>query len=496
MQFMKPAMAGAALLGALFAAGCADSPTSYKDESRYERKQAITQIYDGIRTNPAAAMDGIKRYVAEHGRDDLKDTDRQMLADGYDSEFLQEPENRNPFSTPMGRYGMPVRTGSDSRTSRKPAASGDGLPLQSVTDVYTGEPVRAVMDVDGELYWTPPIVRNDIRLKMVAAKAAAGEPPRVRVDGNGRYYDVDNQNEDGYTYPLEQSNVQMVPHHVSQDGEDLMYAMRMSNSGLRFDTDGLNIYIENPPSEAVRDSAIAGIMTWQEATDRVASQMGVPNRFPGIRFVDSEMQPGVVVRYEGKTRGDGRSNPIGVYAFDEDIRDGSGRPLMTYIYINPNVLGSIVPAHEFGHAAVPMGGGYGDSPYSGGHLPNLKSIMYPLPRVNRPSDFDALLALTSYSLESNLVVPAAFIYSSENFTTNPPEGSPDMDSNGAVDFDDFFRFADVFGTTAIEGDISNDGIVGFDDFFLFADAFGKSGSQLSDYRVTSEQRQDYLNGAQ
>ena len=56
----------------------------------------------------------------------------------------------------------------------------------------------------------------------------------------------------------------------------------------------------------------------------------------------------------------------------------------------------------------------------------------------------------------------------------------DFDSSGDVGFDDFFLFADQFGTTTDSPnwspifDMDASGDVGFDDFFLFADNFGKS----------------------
>ena len=54
---------------------------------------------------------------------------------------------------------------------------------------------------------------------------------------------------------------------------------------------------------------------------------------------------------------------------------------------------------------------------------------------------------------------------------------PDFSGDGAVDFDDFFMFADIFGqpkTKAREKfDLDWDGAIDFNDFFLFADAFGK-----------------------
>ncbi len=49
----------------------------------------------------------------------------------------------------------------------------------------------------------------------------------------------------------------------------------------------------------------------------------------------------------------------------------------------------------------------------------------------------------------------------------------DFDQSGAVDFEDFFVFADAFGGTDPTVDLNGDGIVDFDDFFIFADNFGQ-----------------------
>jgi hypothetical protein len=50
----------------------------------------------------------------------------------------------------------------------------------------------------------------------------------------------------------------------------------------------------------------------------------------------------------------------------------------------------------------------------------------------------------------------------------------DFDTSGAVDFADFFLFADAFGTAEVRFDLDESGSVDFGDFFLFADNFGRS----------------------
>ncbi|MFA6109322.1 MAG: choice-of-anchor D domain-containing protein [Candidatus Latescibacterota bacterium] len=48
----------------------------------------------------------------------------------------------------------------------------------------------------------------------------------------------------------------------------------------------------------------------------------------------------------------------------------------------------------------------------------------------------------------------------------------DFNGDGAVNFSDFFLFADAFGGSDPAYDLSGDGAVNFSDFFVFADAFG------------------------
>jgi hypothetical protein len=51
----------------------------------------------------------------------------------------------------------------------------------------------------------------------------------------------------------------------------------------------------------------------------------------------------------------------------------------------------------------------------------------------------------------------------------------DFNSDGEVDFSDFFVFADFFGSESITHDLDSSGLVDFSDFFLFADNFGIEG---------------------
>ena len=53
------------------------------------------------------------------------------------------------------------------------------------------------------------------------------------------------------------------------------------------------------------------------------------------------------------------------------------------------------------------------------------------------------------------------------------EASPDFNADGQIDLNDFFRFADYFGSSEPYFDLDGDGLVGFGDFFLLADHFGE-----------------------
>ncbi len=75
-----------------------------------------------------------------------------------------------------------------------------------------------------------------------------------------------------------------------------------------------------------------------------------------------------------------------------------------------------------------------------------------------------ILLLFTLALAGLLLVPgAAHAHSG---------ASPDFNSDGKVDFDDFFMFAGAFGSSSAAFDLSEDGKVNFDDFFLFAQHFG------------------------
>ena len=53
----------------------------------------------------------------------------------------------------------------------------------------------------------------------------------------------------------------------------------------------------------------------------------------------------------------------------------------------------------------------------------------------------------------------------------------DLNDDGVIDFDDFFIFADDFGSSAPRSDYNSDGIVDFTDFFLFADFFNAAAAR-------------------
>ena len=53
----------------------------------------------------------------------------------------------------------------------------------------------------------------------------------------------------------------------------------------------------------------------------------------------------------------------------------------------------------------------------------------------------------------------------------------DGNDDGVIDLDDFFLFADDFGSSEPRSDYNNDGTVNFDDFFLFADFFNAAAAR-------------------
>ncbi len=58
------------------------------------------------------------------------------------------------------------------------------------------------------------------------------------------------------------------------------------------------------------------------------------------------------------------------------------------------------------------------------------------------------------------------------------EPKADFNSDDIIDFEDFFMFADAFGTADRKFDLSGNGMVDYDDFFIFADNFGKTTSDF------------------
>ncbi|MEW6753911.1 MAG: T9SS type A sorting domain-containing protein [Candidatus Latescibacterota bacterium] len=54
----------------------------------------------------------------------------------------------------------------------------------------------------------------------------------------------------------------------------------------------------------------------------------------------------------------------------------------------------------------------------------------------------------------------------------------DFSADGEVNFDDFFLFADRFGTADPDVDVDVDGVVGNEDYFIFADNFGRTAAQI------------------
>ena len=85
------------------------------------------------------------------------------------------------------------------------------------------------------------------------------------------------------------------------------------------------------------------------------------------------------------------------------------------------------------------------------------------------------------SVESGEVIQSVHSTVTISAEAAPPSLAGDFSGDGAVDFSDFFLFADHFGDTVSDPgwdplyDLNANGEVDFSDFFLFADAFGREG---------------------
>src|SRR3989344_7978225 len=98
---------------------------------------------------------------------------------------------------------------------------------------------------------------------------------------------------------------------------------------------------------------------------------------------------------------------------------------------------------------------------------------YSRPGLNMRDDKDDGWELKWRKNESGILIPCE-----ERLLLNGVEYKPilipgDFDSNNKVDSEDFFLFADAFGTQNELYDLNYNGQVDFDDFFMFADNFGR-----------------------
>ncbi len=88
------------------------------------------------------------------------------------------------------------------------------------------------------------------------------------------------------------------------------------------------------------------------------------------------------------------------------------------------------------------------------------------------------MALTSdaFARRSGLMVVEKIVAFEIRVVSLPP--SPDFSGNGVVGLEDFFAFAEVYGSVDGDGiyqakfDLSRNGSIGFEDFFIFAESFG------------------------
>lgn len=88
------------------------------------------------------------------------------------------------------------------------------------------------------------------------------------------------------------------------------------------------------------------------------------------------------------------------------------------------------------------------------------------------------ISLSRVELLSSGLATADVLTNGEGITLQTLNALPgDGNGDGVINFDDFFIFADDFGTSAARSDYNFDGIVDFTDFFLFADFFNAAAAR-------------------
>ena len=143
-----------------------------------------------------------------------------------------------------------------------------------------------------------------------------------------------------------------------------------------------------------------------------------------------------------------------------------------------HIVADTVDAREVTVAGVDVEGGFLYFDDSDGDrvtvsvLPILTSILDLEGNLIELSD----LGVGSVVLVSGLMVVGEIVAFEIQVVSLPP--SPDFSGNGVVGLEDFFAFAEVYGSVDGDGiyqakfDLSRNGSIGLEDFFIFAESFG------------------------
>ena len=180
---------------------------------------------------------------------------------------------------------------------------------------------------------------------------------------------------------------------------------------------------------------------------------------------------------------DGEVLMVGSYGA-EDLESGSAPLLVEGVSLTDvdvdlfHIVVDTVDAREVTVAGVDVEGGFLYFDDSDGDrvtvsvFPILGSILDLEGNLIELSD----LGVGSVVLVSGLMVVGEIVAFEIRVVSLPP--SPDFSGNGVVGLEDFFAFAEVYGSVDGDGiyqakfDLSRNGSIGLEDFFIFAESFG------------------------
>ncbi|MEW6751578.1 MAG: glycoside hydrolase family 9 protein [Candidatus Latescibacterota bacterium] len=111
-------------------------------------------------------------------------------------------------------------------------------------------------------------------------------------------------------------------------------------------------------------------------------------------------------------------------------------------------------------------------------FPSAAAVSDPYPLLRRYVDSHKLVEMSEFTIleiAQAAAVFAAYASYDAGEARARPRTSGDFDGDGTVDLDDFFLFAQVFGSDLRHYDLDESGRVDLEDFFLFVDAYTAAG---------------------